>query len=74
MVLSYFLHDFSAIDQVACNEGEVRLSGGSFAQQGRVEVCTNGVWGTVCDDGWDASDVYIVCKQLGYTGLCESGD
>ena len=44
----------------------MRLAGGS-SQQGRVEICINNNWGTVCDDGWSAVDGNIVCRQLGYS-------
>lgn len=51
-----------------CNEGTIRLADGVFDQQGRVEICTNGIWGTICDQGWDDADARILCRDLGYTG------
>ena len=49
----------------ACYDREIRLRGGFDENQGRVEICFGGVWGTVCDDGWDETDARVVCRQLG---------
>jgi hypothetical protein len=50
-----------------CDNGEIRLRGGKKDTEGRVEVCGQGNWGTVCDDYWDANDAKVACRQLGFS-------
>ena len=60
-----------------CVDGDVRLEGGETEYEGRVEVCINKVWGTVCGyshrswkwyyyQNWEVADSNVVCKQMGH--------
>ena len=60
-----------------CTEGNVKEAivflqlqwkamGGERESEGRVEICVEGFWGTVCDSGWDQREALVVCRQSGF--------
>ena len=58
-----------------CTTGDVRLVGNADGDEGRLEVCVNGAWGTVCSDGFDTNDASVACQSLeGFSGSGESCD
>ena len=57
----------SSTPYVNCTDGEVRLSDGSNVLEGRVEVCINNAWGTVCDNIFSRDDSAVICHQLGFS-------
>ena len=67
------------ITSANCSDGDVRLVDGSVGYEGRVEICINRVWGTVCSTTyrytysyyirWDVTDAKVVCRQLGHQEL-----
>jgi len=54
-----------------CTNGQVRLMNGSLlsnTNQGRVEVCYDNNYGTVCDDLWNEKAAAVVCSK--FNGMC----
>ena len=35
--------------------------------EGRVEICFNETWGSICDNFWSSNDANVVCNQLGFS-------
>ena len=66
LILCYVCMYPSSAPGVICDDGEVRLEGGAVDNEGRVEVCLNNHWGTVCDDFWSNEDAMVACRQAGY--------
>ena len=58
---------FFFTNSAGCNvEGAVRLVRGQSSSEGRVDYCSGGAWGAVCDTTWNANSAAVVCRQLGY--------
>lgn len=55
---------------VCSNDGDLRLVDSRLRpNEGRVMVCIDGHWGTVCGDLWNAKNTQVVCRQVGYYGM-----
>ena len=62
------MYVFWVFFSLGCTNGAIRLAGtGSSSTEGRVEVCNNNQWGTVCDDTWSSLDASVACFHLGYS-------
>lgn len=59
-------NDVGVICQELCCDGDIRLASGEADNNGRIEVCFNGQWGTICDTAWTTEDAQVACYQLGY--------
>ena len=48
--------------------------GGDSENDGLLQVCFSGRWGTVNVDGWTDVDTHVACRQLGFNnaGISES--
>ena len=49
-----------------CSNGSIRL-GDEGVLRGRVEVCYNGSWVTICTHSWTVKEATVICSQLGYS-------
>ena len=62
VTIKWHMYIFSDI----CNNGDIRLVGGTTMYEGRVELCYNETWGTICDGLWTTNDANVACRQLGF--------
>ena len=51
----------------ACLNGEVKLIGGKYSNEGTVLVCYNNLWGLISDTAWSNGDARVVCRSLGHS-------
>ena len=62
------LYDICTALGFNCTDGDVRLIDGTSQYIGRVEVCIDNTFTSVCDDtSWGSQEATIVCTQLGFT-------
>ena len=47
----------------------MRLVGGETEAEGRLELCNNNRWGTVCGNEWTDNHTRVVCRNLGFSDI-----
>ena len=64
LLLPHYVHTTDSCP----HNGSICLVGpsGSNTVEGRVEYCSNGLWGTISSSGFDTRDGEVVCRQLGH--------
>ena len=61
-----FLPLCMSISEFVCADGDVRLVDGEYGSDGRLEVCFDQRFGSVCDSGFGQAEAAVVCRQLQY--------
>ena len=61
-----------SVQDDGCSSGHVRIHPNTdtlSSREGRVEICLNSAWGTVCDTLFDDLDAKVACSQMsGFSG------
>ena len=71
LIITIYIYHVHYFTESCTNVGALRLSGGNQLNEGRVEICLDGYWGSVCSNGWDEQDALVTCRQAGYQTLSE---
>ena len=50
-----------------CTNFSIRITGTSVPYIGRVEICIDQQWTTLCQSDWGINEAKVVCKELGYS-------
>ena len=53
-----------------CSNWSIRLTDSETDNEGRVEICTDGIWMTI-DTILSYNEAKVVCRQLGYYDHCK---
>ena len=64
-MIPFILVAINVANQSNCTDGDIQLVGGSNKYEGRIEVCVNQAWGTVCGYLYNNNVGKVVCDQIG---------
>lgn len=73
-ILYYPVTFFISLDDevnstVGCKLGSVRLVGSNSTSEGRVEVCIDGQWGTVCANFFNSAVANTICGTQNFASI-----
>ena len=79
-MISHVLYTLTTAENTVrgfCSDGDLRLEGASDntehgSREGRIEICFNNAWGTVCNSSFNIPDAMVACNQL--TGFERDGN
>ena len=54
------------VTQSNCTDYDVKLVDGPGINEGKIIICINEVWGTLCNSGITYNIAGIICLELGY--------
>ena len=54
-----------------CSNGDMRLINGLTEAEGRVEICTDGRWETLCGKYWTENNTVVVCRYFGFSDIID---
>ena len=64
-MIHFILVAINVANQSNCTDGDIQLVGGSNKYEGRIEICVNQAWGTVCSYSHNNNVGKVVCGQIG---------
>ena len=62
----------NTVDVISCSNGSILMTSGGHDNEGRVEICTDGIWMTTEAYYWSYNNAKVVCRQLGYYDTCKN--
>ena len=76
LMTRYLLFTADTTSAGSCSDSELQLANRTddyddWTRRGRVEICINNAWGTVCDTSFSVPDALVACNQL--TGFQREG-
>ena len=65
--IDFYTAQATTVRNETCQDRDLRLVDGSSVREGRVEVCYNQAWGTICNQVFGDLAAGIFCNELGFT-------